>query len=83
MIFLTLSLLVFNDKFKTSSNCVWNTYTSSITSFNINWFTTSSVDVFVMGGGFGWLGTICEGEAAGTLGLTTDIFGVSTNIMHF
>lgn len=75
-----MSLLVFNDNFKALSNCDWNTWTSSRTSFNIIWFTASSVDVF-LSEIFDWLGDFCTGErisveTVGKFGLTTDIFGV-------
>lgn len=80
---LTLSLLVFNDNFKTSSSCDWNIWTSSKTSFNITWFTASSVDLFISER-FDWLGTFCTGEivsvvATGITGFTIDTLGISPN----
>lgn len=81
-IILTLSLLVFNDNFKTSSNCDWNIWTSSRTSSNITWLTISSVGAF-FSRRFDWLGTCCTGEMVaeetGTVGFTIDIFEVSTD----
>jgi hypothetical protein len=75
-------LLVFNDNFKISSICDWNIWTSSKTSFNITWFTASSVDLFVSER-FDWLGTFCTVEivtvVAGITGLTIDTLGTSTN----
>lgn len=82
--FLTLSLLVLIDNFKTSFNSDWNIWTSSSTSFNITWLITSSVDVF-LSETFDKLWIFCIGEVSavettGIFGLTTDTFEISANI---
>lgn len=75
---------MFNDNFKTSFNCDWNTKTSFHTSSNITWLTASSSAGKFFSRCFDRLGTFCIGETIavetlGTFGLTTDTFGVSTN----